>query len=51
VDDVVTALEEVKEKGIRVIDEEPRTGAGGTRIAFIHPKASSGILTELCEEH
>ena len=51
VDDVDTALEEVKEKGIRVIDEEPRIGAGGTRIAFIHPKASSGILTELCEEH
>ena len=51
VEDVDAALEEVKQKGIRVIDEEPRIGAGGTRIAFIHPKAASGILTELCEEH
>ena len=51
VEDVDAALQEIKNRGIRVIDEEPRIGAGGVRIAFIHPKASSGILTELCEQH
>ncbi|MBW2277485.1 MAG: methylmalonyl-CoA epimerase [Deltaproteobacteria bacterium] len=51
VDDLVAALAEVKEKGIRMIDEEPRIGAGGVRIAFLHPKATAGVLTELCEQH
>jgi methylmalonyl-CoA/ethylmalonyl-CoA epimerase len=51
VDDLDAALAEVKEKGIRVIDEEPRIGAGGVRIAFLHPKATAGVLTELCEQH
>ncbi|MDJ0764286.1 MAG: methylmalonyl-CoA epimerase [Myxococcota bacterium] len=51
VDDLEAALAEAKEKGIRLIDEVPRAGAGGVRIAFIHPKAASGILTELCEQH
>ena len=50
VDDLDAALAEVKEKGIRVIDEEPRIGAGGVRIAFLHPKATAGVLTELCEQ-
>ncbi len=45
------ALAELKEKGIRLIDEEPRIGAGGARIAFLHPKATGGILVELCERH
>jgi methylmalonyl-CoA/ethylmalonyl-CoA epimerase len=43
------ALAELKEKGIRLIDEKPRKGAGGTRIAFIHPSATGGILLELSE--
>jgi methylmalonyl-CoA/ethylmalonyl-CoA epimerase len=43
------ALAELKAKGIQLIDEKPRKGAGGARIAFIHPKAASGILVELCE--
>lgn len=51
VDDLEAALAEVKAKGIRLIDEEPRIGAGGVRIAFLHPKATAGVLTELCEQH
>ena len=51
VDNLESAMEEVRQKGIRLIDEKPRIGAGGVRIAFIHPKASSGVLTELCEQH
>ncbi|MFP4193577.1 MAG: methylmalonyl-CoA epimerase [Desulfosalsimonas sp.] len=49
VEDLEAALAELKEKGVRLIDETPRTGAGGARIAFIHPKATGGILVELCE--
>jgi methylmalonyl-CoA/ethylmalonyl-CoA epimerase len=41
---------EMKEKGIRMIDEEPRIGAGGAHIAFMHPKSASGVLVELCEK-
>jgi methylmalonyl-CoA/ethylmalonyl-CoA epimerase len=44
-----TALKELKEKGIQLIDQEPRLGAGGAKIAFLHPKATGGILVELCE--
>jgi methylmalonyl-CoA/ethylmalonyl-CoA epimerase len=51
VDDLESAIKEAKEKGAEMIDEEPRIGAGGVRIAFIHPKSASGILTELCEQH
>ena len=40
----------VKEKGVRLIDETPRKGAEGLTIAFLHPKSSAGILTELCEK-
>mgnify|MGYP001487079676 FL=1 len=43
------ALEELKAKNIQLIDQEPRKGAGGARIAFLHPKATGGILVELCE--
>lgn len=49
VDDLEAALAELKEKGMRLIDETPRYGAGGTRIAFVHPKATGGILLELSE--
>jgi methylmalonyl-CoA/ethylmalonyl-CoA epimerase len=47
--DIDAALAELKEKGVRLIDEKPRYGAGGARIAFIHPKATGGVLVELCE--
>ncbi|MEJ2639381.1 MAG: methylmalonyl-CoA epimerase [Desulfosarcinaceae bacterium] len=47
--DIEAALAELKEKGIRLIDEKPRHGAGGAKIAFLHPKATNGVLVELCE--
>ncbi|MHB0854688.1 MAG: methylmalonyl-CoA epimerase [Rectinema subterraneum] len=46
---IEAALAELKAKGVRLIDETPRYGAGGARIAFIHPKATGGVLVELCE--
>jgi methylmalonyl-CoA/ethylmalonyl-CoA epimerase len=49
VDNLEAALAELKEKGIKLIDEKPRMGAGGAKIAFLHPKATNGILVELCE--
>lgn len=42
-------IAELKESGLRMIDETPRPGAHHTRIAFLHPKSSCGVLTELCE--
>ena len=50
VENLETALEELKKKGIRLIDEKPRMGAGGSKIAFLHPKATKGVLVELCEK-
>ncbi|KAB3533794.1 methylmalonyl-CoA epimerase [Alkaliphilus serpentinus] len=49
VDNIEEAIEEMKEKGVRMIDEKPRYGAGGARIAFCHPKSTNGILVELSE--
>jgi len=49
VDNIEQALQELKQKGVRLIDEKPRIGAGGARIAFIHPKHTGGVLIELCE--
>jgi methylmalonyl-CoA/ethylmalonyl-CoA epimerase len=49
VDNLEAALSELKKKGIRLIDEKPRLGAGGARIAFLHPKSTNGVLVELCE--
>ncbi len=51
VDDLAAALADLKAKGVRLIDETPRRGAHGSLIAFIHPKASGGVLTELCQAH
>jgi len=48
-DGVQNALNEVSEKGIRTIDKAPRHGAEGLNIAFLHPKSTIGVLTELCE--
>jgi methylmalonyl-CoA/ethylmalonyl-CoA epimerase len=45
------ALAELKEKGIQLIDQQPRPGAGGAKIAFLHPKATGGVLVELCERN
>lgn len=49
VDDVEAAIAKLLADGARMIDEKPRSGAHGTRIAFIHPKSSNGVLTELCQ--
>ena len=49
VDDVEKSLEELKAKGLRVIDEKPRPGAGGAKIAFFHPKSTMGVLLEICQ--
>ena len=49
VENIEDALQELKGKGIKLIDEKPRKGAGGAKIAFLHPKATNGILVELCE--
>jgi len=49
VEDLGQALEELRSKGIKLIDQEPRKGAGGARIAFIHPRETNGVLIELCE--
>ncbi len=48
-DNLDRQLEHLKHSGIRLIDEHPRPGAHGSRIAFIHPKSSGNVLTELCE--
>ena len=50
VDDIEAALRELDERGVRLVDTEPRLGAGGCRVAFVHPKAASGVLIELKEE-
>ncbi|MDD4142556.1 MAG: methylmalonyl-CoA epimerase [Bacteroidales bacterium] len=50
VDSVEEALGEVTEKGVRTIDKEPRHGAEGLNIAFLHPKATCSVLTEICED-
>lgn len=47
--DIDQALAELKEKGVQLIDQTPRKGAGGARIVFLHPKATGGVLVELCE--
>ena len=49
VEDLQASLKELKENGVELIDEEPRIGAGGTRMAFVHPKGAHGVLTELVE--
>jgi methylmalonyl-CoA/ethylmalonyl-CoA epimerase len=49
VDDIESRIAELKQNGVRMIDDAPRAGAHHTRIAFLHPKSSCGILTELCE--
>jgi methylmalonyl-CoA/ethylmalonyl-CoA epimerase len=49
VDDIKARIAELKQSGLRMIDEAPRPGAHRMQIAFIHPKSTFGVLTELCE--
>jgi len=49
VENIEEAIAEMQEKGFRMIDKAPRYGAGGARIAFMHPKSTGGVLLELSE--
>ena len=49
VDDIETSLKQLKNKGMRLIDETPRVGAEGCLVAFVHPAASGGVLLELVQ--
>ena len=49
VEDIHAAVAELKAAGVRLIDEKPREGAHGALVAFIHPKATFGLLVELCQ--
>jgi methylmalonyl-CoA/ethylmalonyl-CoA epimerase len=48
-DDIDSALAAVRDAGLRLIDEQPRTGIRNSRVAFVHPKSTGGVLTELVE--
>jgi len=50
VDDVAAAIEHLQGQGVRMIDDAPRAGSHGTTIAFVHPKATGGVLMELVED-
>ena len=50
VEDLDATLADMKARGVRLIDEKPRVGAGGCRVAFVHPQAACGVLIELKEE-
>ncbi len=50
-DNLQDRLDEIKTKGIKLIDEIPRKGAHNANIAFLHPKSTCGVLVELCEEN
>ncbi len=49
VEDIEAAIAKLTAEGVRMIDQTPRCGAHDTRIAFLHPKSSAGVLTELCQ--
>jgi len=51
VDNIEKALEKLKKEGVSLIDEKPRYGAGGAKIAFLHPKGTNGVLIELSERN
>jgi methylmalonyl-CoA/ethylmalonyl-CoA epimerase len=50
VDDIQAALTDLKQKGARLIDQEPRPGAGGCLVAFVHPSSTGGVLLELVQK-
>jgi methylmalonyl-CoA/ethylmalonyl-CoA epimerase len=49
VDDIDATLSQLKESGVELIDQEPRAGIRDSRVAFVHPKATGGVLTEIVE--
>ena len=50
-DNLAERLKKLKAADVRLVDEQPRIGAGGAKIAFVHPKSAHGVLIELCERH
>lgn len=48
-DDIASAIDDVRKAGLQLIDERPRTGIRNSRVAFVHPKSTGGVLTELVE--
>ncbi|MEK4024690.1 methylmalonyl-CoA epimerase [Mammaliicoccus sciuri] len=50
VSDIRTRMKELHEKGVQLLQDEPKPGAGGAEVAFLHPKSSYGVLYELCEK-
>lgn len=50
VTDIRSRMAELKEKGVQLLQDEPRPGAGGAQVAFMHPKSSFGVLYELCDK-
>lgn len=51
VDDIDAALSRLRDSGLRLIDDAPRAGIAGSRVAFVHPEATGGVLTEIVEPH
>lgn len=50
VTDIRSRMAELREKGVQLLQEEPKPGAGGAEVAFLHPKSSFGVLYELCDK-
>src|SRR5690606_35271148 len=50
VSDIRSRMKELKEKGVQLLQDEPKPGAGGAQVAFMHPKSSFGVLYELCDK-
>jgi methylmalonyl-CoA/ethylmalonyl-CoA epimerase len=50
VEDIEAAMAELRGRGVPLLDERPRPGAGGCRVAFVHPRAAAGVLLELKQE-
>ena len=50
VEGIEERMTELREKGIRILNEQPKLGAGGAKVAFVHPKSSFGVLYELCDK-
>lgn len=50
VDDIRTRMAELSANGVQLLQDEPKLGAGGAKVAFLHPKSSYGVLVELCEK-
>ena len=50
VEGIESRMKDLREKGIRILNEQPKIGAGGAQVAFLHPKSSFGVLYELCDK-